>query len=286
MELPLPGGGRRPLEVRVSRIPDPAGRARGRIAILADLTDRRRVEATDRALARLEAIRELASGIAHEIRNPLASIRGCAQELARSSRATETDRRLAGILCRESDRLDRIVEEFLRFSRLRPLRPRAADLSRLAADVALLLRNRDDARGVEVVLEAPAEAACTCDPEQLTQVLLNLGVNGLQAMGGQGRLTLRVGEAARGEGPEPEGWAIRVLDQGPGVPPGERERIFAPFYTTRAEGTGLGLSFVSRIVDAHGGRVEVVEAPGGGADFGVWLPRRGVVPEATGAAHG
>ncbi len=215
----------------------------------------------------LAALGELSAGLAHEVRNPLAAIRGAAEVVTASVPPGSRDEEFARLLLAEIDRLDRVVSDFLAFAR--PGRPgeEVSDAAAVARETLGLLRGQAGRAKVALRCDAPpGPVAVRCPPESLKQVLLNLGLNALQAMAGRGgALTVAVADAGGAV-------AITMDDTGPGVPPAERERVFRPFVTMRPGGTGLGLSVVARIVEDCGGSVEAGDAPGGGARFTVRLP--------------
>ncbi len=297
-----------PVEVASSPLTDDRGQLRGVTVIFIDLRERKRMEAALRQAERLEALNQAAAGIAHEIRNPIASIRASAQELlshlaqsdvhrdARSGTGTgvepgdgpvegpvppvpsgvegsavegpvpsavegfpaavpltgdSLDGRLLRVLMLESDRLNHIVSDFLAYARLRQPSLARVSLSETLTDVVLLL-SKQAGPGHQVRWDCPADLAVQADREQLTQVLLNLGLNGLEAMPEGG--TLRF--VARGPSPgTDDSLVIAVSDEGQGLPAEEAQRIFEPFFTTKAQGTGMGLAVSKRIVEAHGGRI-------------------------------
>ncbi len=274
---------RPPIEMRTS--PLGAGGTRRSVVVLAiDLSLRRRAELAERRAERFSAVSEMAAGLAHEIRNPLASVRGSVQEISREFAPESENQRLAEIVIKESDRLNNIITSFLRFARQRPLHPTECRLGKLLAEIAALLEQREDARGVAIALDVAADPPVRCDPEQMREVFLNLGVNGLTALAGAGRLTIRCPHPnppppdtttiLRRNGRE-EGIAVSFTDTGAGLPPGAEDRIFEPFYTTKPQGSGLGLALARRVVESHEGRIWVKSKPGEGAAFYIWLPRSG-----------
>lgn len=231
----------------------------------------------------LAALGELSAGLAHEIRNPLASIRGAAEVLGDSVPAGGRDEEFARLLLSEVGRLDRVVSDFLQFARPgRPGEEYGEPGSSIEATFSLL---RSPAAKANVSLSASSRGPALmvrCPPEALRQVMLNLCLNALQAIGaGPGGVTVVL---------EPSGAdRVRILvdDTGPGVAPDQREAIFRPFHTTKPGGTGLGLSVVAKIVSGCGGTVHVEDAPGGGARFVVELSlapqgTRVPVPEVVG----
>jgi len=252
------------------------GRPLGTAVIFQDLTRLRAMEETLARSARLADLGGVAAGLAHELRNPLASISGCV-ELLRAQVAPDGEgRRLMDIVLRETARLDRLVAEFLQFSRPAPLKREPVDLATLLSETLDAFAHDPVAEGLHLVRElrpAPAE----CDAYQVRQVAWNLLLNAAQALKerGQGRIVVRAGTAPHGL------VTFSVEDDGPGIGAAELERIFLPFFTTKERGSGLGLANVHRIVDAHGGRIIVDSAPGQGASFRVFLParREGVLAE-------
>lgn len=234
------------------------------LVVFQDLTGLRKAEAQLRTSDHLASLGKMSAQLAHEIRNPLASMRGAAQMLADEARADATSARLSAILVRESDRLARLVEDFLRFSR--PSTPVLVpiDLHRLAHETLEMLRADPLAAQVDMKLEGPVVHA-TADEGQLRQVLINLVRNALGAAGPGGSVRVRVHD----EGGKAH---VSVWDSAGKIPPSELGRIFEPFYTTRAGGTGLGLSTAHSIITAHGGSITVSSSPASGTEFVVSLP--------------
>lgn len=259
-----------PLGLSTSILKDESGGTRGVIAVFQDLTDVREMEERMRRADRLAAIGELSAGIAHEIRNPLASISGSIEVLYNELDLDGDDKRLMELVMKESDRLNKIITDFLEFARLKPPRPKNVSLSKCLEEVRVLLVNGPATRpGVEIVTRhADGEIVVEFDDEQLKQVMLNLAINACEAMRGSGKLYV---ETRR----KPEGAArIVFADEGPGICGEARVRLFEPFFTTKEGGTGLGLAIANRIVEAHGGRIEARNRVEGGAEFSVVIPVR------------
>jgi PAS domain S-box-containing protein len=282
------GGSKLLVDVKTSLLMDQAHQRM--VAVLGDLSLHLRAEEAERRADQLEKVAEMAASMAHELRNPLTSIRSCAQELGSVQPVDEDARRLIEIVCRESDRLDRIISEFLGFARMRPAKLRRGDASSVITEVALLLKKRSKDSPVIVDLDVESALPCLCDQEQLQRALMNIGVNAAEAIenGGRIRISARVlhktgllsGDRASGANEGDGGIEITVSDTGQGIAPEDMERIFTPFFTTKKTGTGLGLAIASRIIKAHGGRINVTSELGRGTKFVIWLP----LLEETGAA--
>jgi two-component system sensor histidine kinase PilS (NtrC family) len=252
------------------------GAALGAAVIFQDLTELRAMEVRLGRSERLADLGQVAAGLAHELRNPLASMMGSV-ELLRASSLGEEDRRLLDIVLREGGRLAQLVTEFLAFARPAPLRRAPVDVAVLAAETLEAFSHDPAATGLTLerrLSPAPVQA----DADQLRQVLWNLLVNAAQALasgaaqGGGGRIEVACSAGEEG------GATLVVSDDGPGIDPEDRAHLFTPFFTTKPEGTGLGLATIHRIVDAHGGSVTVEGERGRGARFTVRLPAAGAPP--------
>ena len=265
-----------------SYLTDRLGRRRGVLVIFQDLTEVKAMEAELRRLDRFAALGEFSSHLAHEIRTPLTTIQG-AIEYLRSSLPLreEEDRRLMELIIRESERLSKIVGDFLRFARIPPPKKEIVDLESLLNDVVDVLRSNPRSEGVQIVRSYRGKSMeIWADRDQLLQVLLNLGENALDALEGQGELEFDVGYPyslkelpGKGRFRVPRDFvAIFVVDTGPGIPEEKLSRIFEPFFTTKKKGTGLGLSVVQRIVEHHGGKIWVFSREGEGTAFVILLP--------------
>ena len=277
-----------------SQLLGPEGERLGHVVIFQDVTAVVTMEGELRRSERLAAVGEMAARMAHEIRNPLASISGSVQVL-QSTGAEQGDDATRGqlmrIVVREVDRLNALIGDFLRYSRPAPLALEAVPLAQLVNEVAGLAGGptRSDLR-YELALDA--EVVVWADPAQLKAAVWNLVVNAEQSMAGKGVLRLRVrrGEAgiasqdgrlpgrneSKGSGgtdPQPVRMGVlEVDDSGPGIPADVLDRIFEPFFTTKQDGTGLGLATVQRIVEQHGGAIEVETTLGRGTCFRVLIP--------------
>jgi two-component system, NtrC family, sensor histidine kinase HydH len=237
-------------------------------------TNRRLEEAQAevRRSERLAALGQLSAGVAHEIRNPLGVIRGSAEMLAQKlSPSDALAAELAGYISSEVDRLNGIVSRFLDFARPTQLVRRPAEILPILERALKSVRNGRPESHVQVETQYdPGLPLVAVDADLCEQVFANLTTNAYQAMG-QGGGKLRVSAKAANSDHKP-GIEIEFQDEGPGVPPELREQIFNPFFTTKREGVGLGLSIVSKIIDEHGGSIYLVDKPGKGACFRVFLP--------------
>ena len=224
------------------------------------------IEEQLRRADRLSALGELSAGMAHEIRNPLGSIRGTAEILRDGVAPDDPKQEFAEILVREVDRLNRVLEDFLRFARPDPVEVGRFVLQHVIGDVLDLTRQQAVRNNVDVAAKLGDEIEIPGQGEQVKQAFLNLVLNALQAMpnGGALEVSLRV---------LPQEVQVLFSDSGPGIAPEDRERIFNPFVTTRDSGTGLGLAITQRIIQGHGGRIMLDSRPGEGACFTVCLPR-------------
>lgn len=269
MDLRLAGGAPVALGVSVSTVATEEGTPIGSLVVLRDLREVRRLEAEVRRREKLAAVGNLAAGVAHEIRNPLSSIRGYAAYFGAKFAPGSEDRQAADVMVREVDRLNRVISELIEFARPSDLVRRPVRLSDLAAHAARLVRPDAVARGVSVdmagVGDGPEIAA---DPDRLVQALLNLCLNGIQAMDAGGVLRLATGLTPNGRA------FVSVADDGRGIEAADKDRIFDPYYTTKANGTGLGLPIAHKIVAAHGGEIVLTTRPEGGALATVYLPVR------------
>jgi two-component system sensor histidine kinase PilS (NtrC family) len=239
----------------------------GAAVIFQDLTELRVMEERVARSERLADLGGVASGLAHELRNPLAAMMGALDLLRKLPVLGGEDRRLMDIALREASRLEQLVTDFLDFARPAPARRIPADLAPLLAETLDAFAH--DPSGVAVGRElAPAPAYC--DPGQMKQVIWNLLRNAAEAVGE--RPSAAPGGVRASCGADDSGAWLAVEDDGPGVAPSDRTRVFLPFFTTKKGGTGLGLATVQRIVDAHGGSISIVTPEGGGARFVVRLP--------------
>ncbi|HJR63489.1 MAG TPA: ATP-binding protein [Gemmatimonadaceae bacterium] len=247
--------------------------------IFQDISDNKRLEELRLRAERLEAVTELSASLAHEIKNPLASIRSAVEQLARVPSATDDERTLSTLIVRESDRLSRLLSEFLDFARVRVTRVKNVDLVTIArAAVATVSAHPDCRARVEVRVERESPPLLVeGDEDLLHRAVFNIALNAVQATPEGRRVTvealvLPADELPRGVSFGRDAVALRVCDEGPGIPEAIRDRVFDPFFTTKAGGTGLGLPIVHRAIEAHRGLV-FLDSSSRGTRFTVLLPR-------------
>jgi len=212
--------------------------------------------------AKLAVVGEMAAAMAHEVRTPLGILRSSAQMLQGESQLSPEGQEMAGFVLSETDRLNRLISALLDLARPRPPVFHAQDVHAIIRRAIDLLA-RQQVRIVEELQATPS--TLPCDEELLVQVFLNLLLNALQMLPAKGEVIVRTTSEA-------DQLIVEVSDNGPGIPPANRQRVFAPFFTTREKGVGLGLTVVQQIVRSHGGNITVQESPSGGACFRFFLP--------------
>jgi two-component system sensor histidine kinase PilS (NtrC family) len=247
-------------------------------AIFQDISDQKRLDSLHARTERLEAVAELSASLAHEIKNPLAAIRSAVETLARSPRTNVDERTLADLIVRESDRLSRLLSEFLDFARVRVTRVEPVDLGSVARGAAnLAATHPDKPSDVEVICNANGHPMIVeGDEDLLHRAVFNLALNAVQASPQGGRVRVELAPLSMDQVPagvsfDLGGIALRVSDDGPGIPAEIRDRLFDPFFTTKPGGSGLGLSIVHRAIEAHSGFV-FVDSDDRGTRVTVLLP--------------
>ena len=243
--------------------------------------NQRRLQERLRHSERLAALGNMAAGIAHEIRNPLSAIKGLARVFSEGSAAGSEEQRMADIMTQEVSRLDKVVSDLLDFVRPDKLCLQEVPVPVLLQRVTHLLTPDVQAQHIHVRMEYPQPApVLRIDPDRMTQVLLNLCCNAMQALatqsGGGGHIVLRCTQGGR---------CIEVSDDGPGMSPEVRAQATGLYFTTRAEGTGLGLPIVHKIMEAHGGGMEIESQPGQGTTVRLFLPAQCVAGTAKEDSH-
>ena len=261
-------GGATPIGYNMSEIRDDDGRKIGEIMVFSDLTRVKRLENKLRQAEKLKAVGELAAGIAHEIRNPLASINGSIEMLAESADSSDGDKRLFNVIMKESSRLNDIIEGFLNYARDREPELRRINVREMLEDVLMLMRN-DPAFGNRIQISIDIDSSdveILGDPGQLKQVFINLIKNAAEAILEEGNINVLVSPAK-----DPEYVEIAVSDNGSGIPQEKLKDIFNPFFTTKSNGMGIGLAVAEKIIRKHGGQISADSVPGEGTTVAVNL---------------
>ncbi|MDW7773330.1 MAG: ATP-binding protein [Desulfobulbaceae bacterium] len=239
----------------------------GTMYILHDLTPIKELQEAVRKQEKMAAIGNLAAGVAHEVRNPLSSIKGYATYFGSLFEEGSDKKKAADVMTAEVERLNRVISELLEIARPSDIKPKKTDMSFLLASSLRLIQQEAETEGVQIKTIVPEGIApLYLDPDRITQALINLYINAIQAMPEGGILTISVAETEANV-------AISVADTGIGITGDRMNKIFDPYYTTKNTGTGLGLAVVQKVVEAHGGSVEVKSAAAGGTVFIITLPR-------------
>jgi len=255
MECPFAENRVVPVSVSATHIMNEEGKFLGQILILRDLSEIRRLQDKVQRQEKLAAMGGLAAGVAHEVRNPLSSIKALATFFAGQFEEGSEAQEAAKVMVQEVDRLNRVITELLEFSR-------PTDLKRQPSDIGLLISRsiqlvQQDAANKNIDFEVNAEDDIChpwVDPDRLSQCLLNLYLNAIQAMENGGTLKVKCTMD------ETENLEISISDTGRGISPDQLKKIFDPYFTTKNKGTGLGLAIVHKIIEAHGGHIEVHSA--------------------------
>ncbi len=251
----------------------------GYVCVFEDRTEIHQMEEKMKQSEQMAAVGKFSAGLAHEIRNPLASLSGSIQLLRETLEIDEEQERLMEIVLKETERVNGIVSEFLAYSQPRKSKPTVIDLTQLLEDIIILMKNSNEYDpSINIQLVAPPDHIIIQSEEtQIKQMIWNLCINGVQAMDKSGNLTLTLKKVDGYKGKDFEtdrrGVLIIVEDQGRGIPLEEQTTIFEPFFTTREEGVGLGLPTVKQIVERFAGNISVTSQPGHGTCFDVFLPQ-------------
>ena len=269
----------------LSHVKDDAGRDVGATLFFKDLTRVEQLEERERLRDRLAALGEMAAAIAHEVKNPLSGIEVMAGILKRQLTESPDAQNILADIIKEAKMANVIVQEVLAF--VRPLRLQVEDVSvgDVVRDAVTMAESHWQKGKIEIRVEVPESLRpIQGDPHQLRQIFTNFVTNAFEAMNGAGTIEITAiaidGEeesTAAEQTPGPM-VMITITDTGPGIPPEVMDRIFSPFFTTKPQGSGLGLAIVRKIVDAHDGRIDVGQRPGGGTVFRVTLPVRSQQP--------
>ena len=237
------------------------------VAIILDITERKKVEQELIEKASLAKLGEMSAVVAHEVKNPLAGIIGAARMLSRRLPAGSEEREIAQVLGDRAQSLNRGVKDILDYSRPRAPEKQKVPVRLLFDDLLTLMSNDPDFEKVEVSVSCSDDALASCDVEMLRPVFLNILINAAQAMKAEGRIEVIAGVVEDG------GFQVAFHDSGPGIAEAALEKIFEPFFTTKGRGTGLGLPIAKRVVELHGGEISIVCPPGGGTQVVIKLPK-------------
>lgn len=250
------------------------GDAAGLIGVCQDLSSIKQMEQRMRQADRLAAVGRLSANMAHEIRNPLASISGAVEALARDLPPDETRSQLAEIVLRESARLNQIVGDFLEYARPAPMAPLEINMAEILDEVLLLIEHRSLPADLKITREYGDALPTRADPQRMRQAVWNLCLNAVQAMPDGGELQVGADRRRDGGGR----LQIAITDTGQGIAESDLPHIFEPFFSTKPEGSGIGLAVVYRVVEEHGGSIEVRSRPGEGTTFTLTLPAADAAP--------
>jgi len=260
-----------PVGVTVSPLRNHSGKPVGALASFVDLTELKRMEERLRRADRLAAVGEMSASLAHEIRNPVASIRGAVQELAENLRLTGTEEQLMKIAIKESDQLSKIISSFLEFVDTSPIGKAPFELGEILDDAVQAAERRFARNGDVRILRDYPEALgnMTGDRRRIKEALVCIIQNGIEAMAGGGELRIGAG----GCDDSPGGLSVRIQDEGVGIPAGDIDRVFDLFFTTKPGGMGLGMAIAHKIITSHGGSIDIESIEGEGTIITLALPR-------------
>jgi len=273
-----------PVGISTSILGDRETGVRGVIAIFQDITEAMRLEEKVRTADRLAAVGELSAGIAHEIRNPLASISGSVEVLNEELSVTEENRGLLDLIIKETGRLNRIVTDFLNYARIGPSLLSKVELSRLVDEIIEIAKKHPSFEESIIIrkLFSSKMRYVLGEENQIKQIVLNLLVNAMESMQGRWGEILITDKALdqldqfyfKEEEPQDTDWVpLAVVDQGKGMSQEQKEKIFLPFYSAKKNGTGLGLAIVQRLVNNLGGRIEFRSEEGRGSAFVIYMQK-------------
>ncbi len=268
LEFESPAHGVKVMQANLSNLRDLRGTAYGLILTLEDITQRKIIEKQLYHADKLSSIGQLAASVAHEIKNPLASIKTLGQLLQEETDSGDTRREYIDVIVSEVNRLNGVVEQLLRYARPEESSFRIIRMTELLQPITALIHHELERHRVTLVTDVAEDVVVQVDGEKIKQVFLNLIFNGIQAMPDGGTLTMKAWQD------QATPWTIcQISDTGSGMPEDVVKRVFEPFFTTKQRGTGLGLAIVKKIIDLHGGTIEVMSRPGEGTTFTFYLPR-------------
>ena len=265
LAITVPQTGQRILEAVAAGLIDDNESA-GRILLIRDVTHIRQMEQEVARSRHLSSISSLAAGVAHEIRNPLSSIKGFAVYLKERLSANGEDKKTADIIIEEVERLNRVITQLIEFARPLELKKEKTPLADLIGHAMKLIEAEARENNITVSMNAPGDIPPTkVDPDKVIQILLNILLNAVAAMNNGGRLEINLKQ-------EKENVLIEVMDSGTGIAAADLPRIYDPYFTSKPAGTGLGLAVVQKIMEAHGGRILVESLEGRGTTVSLTFP--------------
>ena len=256
-----------PLQVIGASLESQDGDPMGRVILFRDLSEIQSLKEEIARGRRLASIGRLAAGVAHEIRNPLSSIKGFATYFQDRYKDVPDDHRIAGIMIQEVERLNRVIGQLLDYARPMNVRLQPVSLGPLILRSLELIESDARGKGIRIEKQIQDAVKAKADPDRINQVLLNLYLNAIESMEKGGVLTVTL-ESAPDSGPV----RIFVSDTGRGIPEKDLAHVFDPYFTTKSTGTGLGLAIVHKIIEMHGGDVRVKSVQGAGTSVTVSLP--------------
>jgi two-component system sensor histidine kinase HydH len=261
-------GRRIPLEVGAQSLRDADSNLFGYVLLFKDLSEIRALRREIARNQRLASVGRLAAGVAHEIRNPLSSIKGLATYFKERYQDKLDDQQIANIMIQEVDRLNRVVGQLLDFARPIKISKKSISMQALIEDSLKLVERQASEKNIRIETRFPSQMGpVSVDPDRINQVLLNLYLNAIDSMDEGGRLKIMIPNSQPTHKTE-----IKIIDDGNGISQEDLAHIFDPYFTTKTTGTGLGLAIVHNIVGAHGGKVTVESHPGRGTTFTISLP--------------
>jgi len=268
LDCSFPDGRMVPLDVTLSSLKGEDGTVWGTIILCRDLTEVQGLKREVETSRRLASLGRLAAGVAHEIRNPLSSIKGFATYFKERYRDNPDDQKTSEIMIQEVDRLNRVITQLLEFARPPAIQKKRASLQSLIQHSLKMIERQASAKEIQVRSYLPSEIKeVELDPDGINQVLLNLYLNAVEAMDQGGTLTVSLHRQERSP------WVkVAVSDTGRGISREDLEHVFDPYFTTKQTGTGLGLAIVHKIIEAHGGEVKAESDVGRGTTVTVLLP--------------
>lgn len=268
IDCSFPDGRSLPMEVTATMLKDETGLFFGYALLLKDLSELQALRKEVARSQRLATVGRLAGGVAHEIRNPLSSIKGFATYFKERYPDVAEDQQIAGIMIQEVDKLNRVVGQLLEFARPIKIQKKWASLDTLISDSLKLVETQAAEKGIAIQSDiSPGTLQGWFDPDRMHQVLLNLYLNAMEAMEDSGTLAVSVKASVDGRH-----LIIRVTDTGVGIDPENVAHIFDPYYTTKPSGTGLGLAIVHNIIEAHHGRIVSENRTVRGVSMTIYLP--------------